>query len=549
MKYAKYEKLERYVNGEPTGEFKKGALISVDEYASLEDCESGGNPMPPASYGTTFKIKTTSPNELVYLPGYANIEVTGGNFVEINNGIMMLLAGEYTIKLTLNTNVVEYPEQTKQILELDGILDISGYQNAEYICSGDTLFKDRTDLNEVFKDCVYLRNVADDIFKNCDKVTEMHNPFYGCSLSEDKIITIMSEINTLINADYILAGTRYHSACNILEYNPNLESINYAFQNMTGMENIPRIPTTIKSMNFAFDGCSNMTGTAPDLWNNTPAISGDQCFRGCVSLSNYDEIPQEWGGSDGSKLVLSYNVITDRDNVVTSLSISSDSYKIDWGDGTTEDTPGRNITHTYPTIGTYNIKITSLETVDSIRLYATSGCNIGDILTIGYLTDLADFANATSIGSNAYGICTSFNDLESKFSNKGRIISIADNLVTDKTVAKSLESTFYRCTSLQHLPDFLTTLSNVTTVKYMAQSSGITSLPSDLFINMPNITDFSYCFDGCTNLIGSTPIDGNGYKLWERAGKPGYPATINGTACFRECTQLDDYDAIPSDWK
>lgn len=549
MKYAKYEKLERYVNGEPTGEFKKGALISVDEYASLADCESGGSPVPPASYTTTFKIKTTAPNELVYLPTYAAIEVAGGNFVEINNGIMMLLAGEYTIKLTLNTNVVEYPEQTKQILELNGILDISGYQNAEYICSGDTLFKDRTNLNEIFKDCVYLRNVDDDIFKNCSRVTEMHNAFSGCSLPEDKVITIMSEITTLINADYILAGTRYHTACNILEYNPNLESINYAFQNMTGMERIPRIPTTIKSMNYAFDGCSNMTGTAPDLWNNIPAISGDQCFRGCVSLSNYSEIPQEWGGSDGSKLALSYNVVVDRDAAATSLSISSDSYKIDWGDGTTEDTPGRNISHTYSIAGTYNIKITSQETVSSITLYMTSGCNIGDIITIGYLTDLANFANATSIGSNAYGVCTSFNDLESKFFNKGRITSIADNLVTDKTVAKSLEDTFRQCTSLQSLPDFLTTLTNVTTVKSMARDSGITSLPSDLFINMSNINDFSYCFSGCSNLTGTTPVDGNGYKLWERAGKAGYPTTINGTQCFRGCTQLDDYDEIPDDWK
>lgn len=37
--YKRYQKLERYVNGQPTGEYRQGDLIDVKEYESQEDCE------------------------------------------------------------------------------------------------------------------------------------------------------------------------------------------------------------------------------------------------------------------------------------------------------------------------------------------------------------------------------------------------------------------------------------------------------------------------------------------------------------------------------
>lgn len=77
--------------------------------------------------------------------------------------------------------------------------------------------------------------------------------------------------------------------------------------------------------------------------------------------------------------------------------------------------------------------------------------------------------------------------------------------------------------------------------------TSLTNVPT--FNGAKNIKDFSYAFSGCTSLTGSTPVDENGYKLWERAGKEGYPATINGEHCFRGCTQLDDYNEIPDNWK
>lgn len=102
---------------------------------------------------------------------------------------------------------------------------------------------------------------------------------------------------------------------------------------------------------------------------------------------------------------------------------------------------------------------------------------------------------------------------------------------------------------LQTIPvdEFSNNKELVNVSKVFLNSTELTNMPN--FLENKKITNFSQAFDGCSKLTGSTPVDENGYKLWQRAGKQGYPATINGEHCFRGCTQLDDYDEIPSNWK
>ena len=79
--------------------------------------------------------------------------------------------------------------------------------------------------------------------------------------------------------------------------------------------------------------------------------------------------------------------------------------------------------------------------------------------------------------------------------------------------------------------------------------TSLVSIPAGLFGGCTAVTDFYGCFYDCTSLTGETPTDKNGNKLWERAGKPGYPEEINGADCFTNCAKLSDYSNIPSDWK
>ena len=102
---------------------------------------------------------------------------------------------------------------------------------------------------------------------------------------------------------------------------------------------------------------------------------------------------------------------------------------------------------------------------------------------------------------------------------------------------------------LQTIPvdEFSNNKELVNVSKVFLNSKELTNMPN--FLENKKITNFSQAFDGCSKLTGSTPTDENGYKLWQRAGKQGYPSTINGQHCFRGCTQLDDYDEIPNNWK
>jgi len=75
----------------------------------------------------------------------------------------------------------------------------------------------------------------------------------------------------------------------------------------------------------------------------------------------------------------------------------------------------------------------------------------------------------------------------------------------------------------------------------------------NIFRHNPLITDFSFTL-GMTgsrgSLTGSSPVTPEGYRLWERAGKEGYPKTIRGSYCFNLNSQnLTDKNDIPSDWK
>ena len=117
---------------------------------------------------------------------------------------------------------------------------------------------------------------------------------------------------------------------------------------------------------------------------------------------------------------------------------------------------------------------------------------------------------------------------------------------------------------------FIRDLPNLRNVSSLFLYAPIKSLPSDLFTNCPALQNaYALCmhckeltsipstlfsdwdgamlnlqsaFYGCENLTGSTPVDSQGRKLWERGN-------IRGKYCFRDCKKLADYDEIPRNWK
>lgn len=147
-----------------------------------------------------------------------------------------------------------------------------------------------------------------------------------------------------------------------------------------------------------------------------------------------------------------------------------------------------------------------------------------------------------TINSGVKIIKDSFNNTNVSVSVPSSVIVIKDSfndISTFPTLSTGVESIVGRC--FENIP--------ATSVASMfAYNTNLQSIPSNLFSTNKAITNFNNCFSGCSNLTGSSPVDENGYKLWERAGKEGYPTSISGTNCFAKCYKLDDFINIPTAW-
>ena len=64
------------------------------------------------------------------------------------------------------------------------------------------------------------------------------------------------------------------------------------------------------------------------------------------------------------------------------------------------------------------------------------------------------------------------------------------------------------------------------------------------------LTSFTNCFQNCTGLTSSTPLDNDGTPLYNRSeGKEGYSVANSHDGCFYGCTLMSDYSNIPAGWK
>jgi hypothetical protein len=70
--------------------------------------------------------------------------------------------------------------------------------------------------------------------------------------------------------------------------------------------------------------------------------------------------------------------------------------------------------------------------------------------------------------------------------------------------------------------------------------SGLAALPSDLYSNNINITNFSQTFQQCTTLSGNVPDFWNSLK---------WPSVADHNQCFHDSNNIANINDIPSDWK
>lgn len=228
-----------------------------------------------------------------------------------------------------------------------------------------------------------------------------------------------------------------------------------------------------------------------------------------------------------------------------------------------------------------NMAITNLENFNPINIVSMNNTFVDStftnvensfngltkLTTVGTLptvtNSIRDSFNDWKFGNiTATSIVNSYNDVldtSGEYVENGIINSYNNSKATSTGIRSGVElirDSFNNISSFPTIPASVKRIEGrcfdnipATSVASMfANNTNLQSIPGDLFSTNKAITNFNSCFSGCSNLTGSSPVDENGYKLWERAGKEGYPTSISGTNCFAKCYKLDDFINIPTAW-
>lgn len=216
-------------------------------------------------------------------------------------------------------------------------------------------------------------------------------------------------------------------------------------------------------------------------------------------------------------------------------------------------------------VSNYNKSEIELYYSDSGELIENSTIDVsghmnGDIIDIGikYLVKTPDLTRLFDNCSDLIGIpedLFKYVDVENfdyVFSGCSKLMSIPNNLFKYNTNARSFDSTFAQCTNIANVPiglfDYTT---NAVFFKWtFASCTSLISLPTYLFSKCKNVTWFYYTFYNCSSIISPCPLDNDDTPIYNRNnGKPGYTVLTDNTACFKNCTNMQDYSSIPSTWK
>jgi hypothetical protein len=258
---------------------------------------------------------------------------------------------------------------------------------------------------------------------------------------------------------------------------------------------------------------------------------------------------------------------------------------VDWGDGSNEDF-NATITnsHTYATAGVYTIKLSGHVHLIDLFIYPDPGLGTPKLVSaiktpirgITGLTSAYEMfkhcENIPSIPEGLFDECPGITTFYDTFLACKKITSIPAGLFDAQTNVTTFYATFDNCDLLREIPPGLFDKhTNVTNFAWtFAKCYSITSIPAGLFDRHRKVTTFDHvfyrcyalqsippllfdkntavttyarAFEDCSQLTGASPANAAGQKLWELV------PLVNGTSCFKNCTNLTDYATIPAAWK
>ncbi len=418
-----------------------------------------------------------------------------------------------------------------------------------------------TDIQDLFYNCESLTDIPDGLFDGFTNVTNMTRVFYMCTSLERVPADLLKKNLALTNANEIL---RYDEKLTeipegFFTANVLLESMDYAFNN-SGLTSIPddflpTASTTLKSMKYTFSFCLGLTeipdgkfaGKLPHAESLTVANLFTSCsnlkrigdrafydndyvttisgaFQNCTALESIGESAFE--GCAALKTISGFTSCT------ALKSVGKRAFAACGGASASVNKIFQNFT--------------ALEEVGE-ELFA----DCTTLTDASYVFD--GCSSLKSVPGNIFDNCPSVTTVAYSFRNTG-LTSIPESLFNGLTGLATATYIFYGCTGLTEIPSGLfANNESITTVSYVFNGcTGLTAIPAGLFDNNTLVKTFSYAFKGCSGITGESPyslIDGVKVHLYERSDYPDYfTAPTSTTQCFNGCTQMSDYDSLPSGW-
>ena len=193
-------------------------------------------------------------------------------------------------------------------------------------------------------------------------------------------------------------------------------------------------------------------------------------------------------------------------SVSFSLSSEYSDLSVDWGDGTTDGTTS----HTYTDGDNFhNVSVSVANCAEikvaSSKLYAF--WSIGDNMQI-VPASFSGYSNLQYVGSDIFKNFQG-TDMSSRFTNCSKLKSIPSGLFDNCPNVTNFYGCFSYCFRLTEIPSGLfDNCPNVTNFyECFYYCNSLTEIPSGLFDNCPNVTDFRYCFSHCSSLkVGFIPF-------------------------------------------
>ena len=191
----------------------------------------------------------------------------------------------------------------------------------------------------------------------------------------------------------------------------------------------------------------------------------------------------------------------------------------------------------------------------SIGDYAFANCAALEDVTYMF----AECPNLASIGAHAFDGCSSIEDFTALFGEpSSSIAKLRNEYATLKCIDIPVQDTYSiipigivrferKMENLRTIGDYA--FANCTSAKnfdgLFADCVNLESIPEHLFENTPNVASFKGTFTGCTSLTG------NALPLWTRVttDTTTYKGVPDGYNCYKGCTRLTNYEAIPDYWK